>query len=146
MNYFKAAEELLSKYNVMKQSFENLEHQKQKLILAGCPQELKAFDFSKPYVDSSYINDTYGDALDFLDIARRQRFTACKIEEVERVINQLSPQNRSVIELWYFERKTKSGIASDLSYSSLKTIYKHRNAAVSEFALLYYGANTLDSI
>ena len=48
MNYFKAAEQVLSSVPALERALENLQHRRDRLIESGAPREPGAIDYSKP--------------------------------------------------------------------------------------------------
>ena len=122
MNYFKAAEQVLSSVTTLKRALENLERRKERLIESGAPREPGAIDYSKPFTDAHFVSDTLGELL------------------------ELSEEYKKIIVLWYIEKRSKESIMEVLYIESLTTVYNLRNRAVAEFALLYYGASALPSI
>jgi hypothetical protein len=60
MNYFAEAENVLSNVPTMKQSLQNLERRKKRIIDASRPKDIKAIDFEKQYCGGAYVNDTCG--------------------------------------------------------------------------------------
>lgn len=146
MNYFKAAEQVLSSVPTLKQALENLERRKQRLINSGVPADIKAIDYSKPFTDSKFVDNTLNELLEVTECTRNITSTQNEIEYIESVVNQLSDEHKKVVNLWYIKKIPKEQIAQELCVESNTTVYKLRNKAVAEFALLYYGARALSSI
>ncbi len=74
---------------------------------------------------------------------RQIAYTTAKIDEVENVIDQLSADYKKIIKMWYIQKKPKEVVMRAFNYCSLKSVYDIRNRAVSQFALLYFGADAL---
>lgn len=146
MNYFKAAEQVLSSVPTLKRALENLEHRKQRLIESGSPREPGAIDYSKPFTDSHYVSDTLNELLELSECTRNIENTRREIAYIEGVIEQLSEEHKKIVVLWYIEKRSKEQIAEALFVESNTTIYNLRNRAVAEFALLYYGSSAMPSI
>ena len=146
MNYFKAAEQVLSSVPTLKRALENLERRKTQLIESGAPRELGAVDYSKPFTDSHYVSDTLSKLLELSECTKNFAETQREPNHIDTIIPQLSQQHQKIIVLWYVEKRTKETIMEALYIESLTTVYNVRNKAVAEFALLYYGASALPSI
>lgn len=146
MNYFKAAEQVLETVPTLERALENLRRREQRLIDSGKPRELGAIDYSKPFIDSHYANDTLNDLLEFAECNRNITTTKAKLDEINDIIDQLTDEHKKLIILWYIEKRSKENIMQALYIESLTTVYNIRNKAVAEFALLYYGASALPSI
>nr|DAP39818.1 MAG TPA: Protein of unknown function (DUF722) [Caudoviricetes sp.] len=146
MNYFKAAEQVLSSVPTLERALENLERRKQRLIESGAPQELGGMDYSKPFTDSHYVSDTLNELLELAECTRNITDTRQKLAEINGVLNQLTEEHKKAVTLWYIEKRSKEAIMAELYVESLTTVYNLRNRAVAEFALLYYGASAMPSI
>ena len=146
MNYFKAAEQVLSSVPDLERSLENLEHRKDRLLSEGSPRGIAELDFDKPFVDTRYINKTLTEALSLSECARCIDKTRSDLEEIRKVIEQLPDELRRLVYLWYVEKKPKEEIMQSMGIYSNSTIYAKRNKAVAAFALLYYGSPALGSI
>ena len=145
MNYFKAAEQVLSSVPTLKRALENLERRKTQLIESGAPRELGAVDYSKPFTDSHYVSDTLSKLLELSECTKNIAETQRELNYIDSIIAQLSEEHKKIIVLWYVEKRSKESIMEALYIESLTTVYNVRNKAVAEFALLYYGASALPS-
>lgn len=146
MNYFKAAEQVLSSVPDLERSLENLERRKERLLSEGSPRGVKELDFDKPFVDTRYINKTLTEALSLSECARCIKKTRSDLEEIRAIIEQLPDELRRLVYLWYVQKKPKEEIMQSMDVYSNSTIYAKRNKAVAAFALLYYGSPALGSI
>lgn len=146
MNYFKAAEQVLSSVPTLKRALENLKRRKARLIESGAPRELGAIDYSKPFTDSHYVSDTLNELLELSECTRNIAETQRELNYIDGIIEQLSEEYKKIIVLWYIEKRSKESIMEAMYIESLTTVYNLRNRAVAEFALLYYGASALPSI
>lgn len=146
MNYFKAAEQVLSSVPTLERALENLKHRKQQLIDSGKPREPGTIDYSKPFTDTHYVSDTLNELLAVSECERNIANTNEEIAEIQGVIGQLSDEYKKLVTLWYIEKRPKEAVMEELHIESLSTVYDLRNKAVAEFALLYYGASALPSI
>lgn len=145
INYFDEAEKILRSRSALEQALKNLERRKERVIAKSAPAELPTIDFSKGYTSRQIVNDALSECLELAEVMREISFTRETLSEIDDVINQLSPEDITILRLWYIERKPKEAIAEELNYSSTTTIYDMRNKAVSRFALLYFGAGALSS-
>ncbi|WP_300948892.1 DUF1492 domain-containing protein [uncultured Helicobacter sp.] len=146
MNYFKAAEELLSSIPQLKSAKANLEKREKRLQNSGAPQLPAAISYDKPFTDSHFVSDTLNDLLELAECSRNLAETKQKLEEMENIIDQLKDEHKQLVNLWYVKSYSKESIMEAMNISSPTTIYNLRNKAVAEFALLYYGASALSSI
>lgn len=146
MNYFKAAEQVLSSVSALKKALSNLETRKARLIASGAPREPGAIDYTKPFTNSHYVSDTLNELLELSECTQNIANTKSELDYISGIIEQLSDDYKKIITMWYIEGKTKEYIAQAMYIESSTTVYNLRNKAVAEFALLYYGAAALDSI
>lgn len=146
MNYFKAAEQVLSSVSALKKALENLETRKARLIASGAPREPGAIDYTKPFTNSHYVSDTLNELLELSECTQNIANTKNELDYIGGIIEQLSDDYKQIITMWYIEGKTKEHIAQAMYIESPTTVYNLRNKAVAEFALLYYGAAALNSI
>lgn len=146
MNYFKAAEQLLSSVPTLEKALENPRKREQQLTEQGKPRELGAIDYSKPFTDSHFVNDTLNELLELSECSKNIIETQRKLAEIRSIIEQLSTEYKKVIVMWYIEKRSKEAIMEELYIESLTTAYSIRNRAVAEFALLYFGASAMPSI
>lgn len=146
MNYFKAAEQVLSSVPDLERSLENLERRKARLLSESSPRGIAELDFDKPFVDTRYINKTLTEALSLSECARCIDKTRSDLEEIRAIIEQLPDELRRLVYLWYVQKKPKEEIMQSMEVYSNSTIYAKRNKAVAAFALLYYGSPALGSI
>lgn len=146
MNYFKAAEQVLLSVRTLEQSIENLERRKKRLIEDGTPHGMSKTDLNKPFTDTHYVNETLNEALELKECSNNLHKTRDKVSEIKGIIEQLQPEHKELVNLWYIERRSKERIMELMHIDSLSTIYNLRNKAVAEFALLYYGSEALASI
>jgi len=146
MNYFKAAEQVLSSVSALKKALENLETRKARLIASGAPREPGAIDYTKPFTNSHYVSDTLNEMLELSECTQNIANTKNELDYISGIIEQLSDEYKKIITMWYIERQTKEYIAQAMYIESSTTVYNLRNKAVAEFALLYYGAAALNSI
>ena len=145
INYFKSAERVLSERGNLDRAHSNLERRLERAIVRHGPSDLPAIDYSRPYVSASTTADALSDCLEVAEITREINTTKETIQEIDRVLEQLSPDDASLLRAWYVEREPKEEIAERLAYSSRTSVYDLRNKAVSSFAILYFGAGAISS-
>lgn len=146
INYFKAAERVLSERGNLERAIENLERRRARAISENGPNGLSSIDYSRPYVSASESKDALSACLEVAELTREINQTKETIQEIDRVLDQLDGADASLLRAWYVEREPKEEIAERLSYSSKTSVYDLRNKAVASFAILYFGAGALSSI
>lgn len=146
MNYFKAAEELLSSVPEMEWGLKNLIQREKRLLDQGKPREPGSMNFDKPFTSVKYVVDTLGEVLAVSQVAKNIENTRTDIAEIKNVLGQLSSEQQKILTLWYIEKRSKEAIMEILHISSIASLYNLRNRAVAVFALHYYGSSALPSI
>ncbi len=146
MNYFKAAEQVLSSVSTLEKALENLQRRKARLIDSGRPNEPGAIDYGKPFVDSHFANDVLSDMLEFQECVKNIAETEAALAEIKGIIDQLEGEYKKILQLWYVEKLKKERVMEQMYIDSTSTLYNLRNRAVTEFALLYFGASALPSV
>lgn len=146
MNYFKEAEEVLYNRKKLGQALENLNHRRNRLMHSGAPHEIGGMDFESPNVGGGIVNNTMQDCLDLIETNREITRTEEKIREVDDVLHQLPDEDCKLLMMWYVDGLPKEQIGAELHYSSRHTVYDHKNHAVAQFAVLYFGAPALNSV
>ena len=139
MNYYKAAENLLLSVQRLNASLENLKIRQEKI--KQIPQPV-----IKNYNKSSEISNAVERTLEATEIKQDKEYTEYTLESIKSILEQLSYEEKQILQLWYIEKQSKEKILVALHIESLTTLYKLRNRAVANFALLYYGAKALNSI
>lgn len=146
INYFKAAEQVLLSVSIMEQASANLTRRKKYLISVGANKEPPTVDQGMDYCDTNNVNAALGNYLEYVETMRCIKFNSYKLEHIYGIVKQLDKEHQTLIRLWYFEHKPKDRVKEAMYIESLSTLYKLRNIAVAEFALLYYGAAALTSV
>ena len=146
MNYFKAAEQVLSSVPILERALNNLERRKERIMITNKPAEVGAIDPSKAYVNSSRGGDTLSELLELSECMANIAKTSAKLSEIRTILEQLPEDKARVLQAWYIEHLSKEKIADMMGYESITSVYNIRNMAVAEFALSYFGAGALDSI
>ena len=146
MNYFKAAEQVLLSVRALEQSIENLERREKRLIDGGAPRGVGKAEIKKAFTATRYVNETLNEALELTECSKNLRKTRAKVAEIKTVIGQLAPEHKELVKMWYLEHKPKERIMEAMHIDSLTTVYNIRNKDVGEFAMLYYGSESLASI
>lgn len=139
MNYFKEAENILHKVKLLEKALDNLKYHKRMIIQRNSPQECKALSFDK--ATSAPINkETLTEMCEYAQCIERIAVTEEEIERIKNIISQLSNDEKKLIQMWYIDEMSKNEIKEKLYVSSNSTLYKLQRQAVSNFALLYFGA------
>ena len=146
MNYFKAAEQVLSSVPILERALNNLERRKERIMITNKPAEVGAIAPSKAYVNSSRAGDTLSELLELSECMANIAKTSAKLSEIRAILEQLPEDKARVLQAWYIEHLSKEKIADMMGYESITSVYNIRNMAVAEFALSYFGAGALDSI
>ena len=146
MNYFKAAEQILSSVPALEQATENLKRRQQRLIEGGAPREAGAINYNKPFTDTHYVSDTLSELLEISECSRNIAKNEAELSFIREIVDQLQDEHKQLIRLWYFQKLPKEAVMEQMYIESLSTVYSLRNKAVAEFALLYFGAAALPSI
>ena len=124
MNYFKAAEQVLSSVPALERALENLQHRRDRLIESGAPREPGAIDYSKPFTDSHYVSDTLNELLELSECSRNIAETQRKLAEIKGIIDQLKDEYKKLVILWYLEKKPKETVMR------ARSIYAERSSYV----------------
>lgn len=146
VNYFKAAERVLSERGNLEKALENMEARKEGLLRHRAPRDILPGDLTRPYTGKKEANSALADLLDLEEITDEIAATVDTIGAVDRVLGQLDAQAAALLRAWYIEKRPKEEIAATLGYAARGSIYNLRNEAVSRFAVLYFGAGALPSI
>ena len=146
MNYFKAAEQVLSSVPILEQALNNLERRKARIMITNKPAEVVAIDPSKSYVSSGQVRDTLAEMLEVAECVGNIAKTSAKLAEINAVLEQLPEDKARILRAWYIDHQSKEKIADMMGYESITSVYNIRNMAVAEFALSYFGAAALDSV
>lgn len=139
INYFKAAEADVASLPKLKRALQLLTKKRIRIIEEGSPTDPSAIDYSKPYTDTHFVNDTLNDLLELAEMNRAIEKTERKIAEIEEILSELTKEQREVLTLFYIECFSADRIAEKIFVESEKTVYNIRNRAIAEYALLAYG-------
>lgn len=146
MNYFKAAEQILSSLPDLERAVENLQQRENRIVSSGAPKTPAAIDYTKTFTDAKSVNDALTEMLELTEVLRHIKKTESYIREIKSILAQMENEQSRIARLWYIERLPKEEIMRRMCVESLTTIYNLRNRAVAQFALLYFGASAIDSI
>ena len=146
INYFEAAEKRLTSRGSLEASLKNLARRRERILARSAPAGYPSPDMSKSYTSVGAVNDALSACLELAEVTREIQRTEEVIADVDRVISQLEPDEREIVQLWYIERRSKDEIAEAVNYASTTSVYDMRNKAVAHFAVLYYGAGALASV
>lgn len=146
MNYFKAAEQILSSVPTLERATENLKRRQQRLIDNGAPKGAGAINYDKPFTDTHYVNDTLSELLEISECSKNIAKNQEELAYIYGIVEQLQDEHKKLVRLWYFQKLPKEAVMEQMYIESLSTVYNLRNKAVAEFALLYYGASALPSV
>jgi len=143
MNCFKEAEYVLYNYPKLRTALNNLKTRKSQLIHISAPSDKTSAGITPIGTNSVNVNNTYKDLTELAQTVANISITENKVNEIETLLNELSDEERTIIQLWYFQQMEKENILEHLNISSLDCLYKKRKMAVNDFAVLYFGAIAL---
>ena len=146
INYFKATEQLLSHRGDLEIALANLERRLERALKANSPGGISSTDYTQPYVSASGSADALSACIEVAELTKLIKLTKETTCEIDRVLDQLAPDDATLLREWHIERTPKADIADKLSYSSRTSVYHLHNKALAAFAVLYYGAASLSSI
>ena len=146
INYFEAAEKTLRARGSLEKAVVNLERRRERIISHSSPAGYPSPDLTKSYTSVGAVNDALSACLELSEVEREIQRTREAIAETDAVIEQLEPEERRIIRLWYIERKSREEICTAMNYASSASVYDARNRAVSRFAVLYFGAGAFASV
>ena len=107
MDHFKQAEEKLESFRWLKKRLKHYEEERDKAIRRIAYYRQKILE------------------------------TKDEMEAITSVVADLEPEQRKIIELWYFKKKSIEQIKSALFLSGTSAVYKRRNAAIRAFASIF---------
>lgn len=138
MNYYKESEQLLSNVVPFRVALKNL-HERKKSIPNITMQKINCEKSADTAKQLSHV-------LASAEIEREICHTQNTLNSIDTVLKQLKYEERQLLSLWYIEKKSKEIILENLNIESLTTLYKLRNKAVGNFAMLYFGSISISSI
>ncbi len=139
IDYFKEAEKTLTELPTLKTSIQNL--QDRKTSLAGIATEPPPRTSKKNRAALGKSEEMW---IDYQQIAKQIEYTQLTIGHIERVLQQLDSEERTILCLWYIEHRPKEKILEQMHIESLTTLYNIKNKAVRRFAMLYYGGRLFE--
>ena len=137
MDHFKQAEEKLESYRWLKKRLKHYEEERDKAIRRSGPKGIAPIDLSNPAVKSSKMEDDFSAAEQIAYYRQKILETKDEMEAITSVVADLEPEQRKIIELWYFKKKSIEQIKSALFLSGTSAVYKRRNAAIRAFASIF---------
>ena len=140
INYFKAAEEEIASLPKLKKSIKILERKKKRIAENGTPTDPAGVDYTKPYINSTCVNETLNEILEISEITTAIEKTKQEIDEIEYILGELKSEQKMVLEMFYIDGMPAEEIAKKIFVESAKTVYNIRNRAISEYVILSYGA------
>lgn len=138
MNYYKETEQLLSNVVSFRTALKNLQDRKKNTL------NIAMTEIS--YKKSSDTSKQLSHVLASSELEREILHTQNTLNCIDKVLKQLKSEEKKLLSLWYIEKKSKEFILQELDIESLTTLYKLRNKAVGNFAMLYFGSISISSI
>lgn len=145
INYFKAAERVLSERGRLELALDNLKKRRERVLGRSSPRDISATDYSALYTSGGRANDALNSCLEIAELSREISDTEGMIAEIDSVLGQMERAEAKLLRLWYIDRQSKEEIAAEMAYSSKASVYDMRNRAVAAFAVLYFGAGAIAS-
>lgn len=145
INYFKAAERVLSERGRLELALDNLKKRRERVLGRSSPRDISATDYSALYTSGGRANDALNSCLELAELSREIGDTEGMIAEIDSVLGQMERAEAKLLRLWYIDRQSKEEIAAEMAYSSKASVYDMRNRAVAAFAVLYFGAGAIAS-
>lgn len=99
MNYFKAAEQILSSVPALEQAAENLKRRQQRLIEGGAPREAGAINYNKPFTDTHYVSDTLSELLEISECSRNIAKNEAELSFIREIVDQLQDEHKQLIHI-----------------------------------------------
>lgn len=141
MDYFKETEELLYSVQKKERAITQMEKRKARLMAKGAPTIPAGLDYTKPYVKASFADETINDLCELAHVCACIEATRQELEEIKNCVEEIADAElKKCLKLWYWARLPKEKIAEKIDRWSVTTVYAKRNAAIHEFALIYWGA------
>lgn len=127
MNYFKAAEQILSSLPDLERAVKNLQQRENRIVSSGAPKTPAAIDYTKPFTDAKSVNDALTEMLELTEVRRHIKKTESYIREIKAILAQMENEQSRIARLWYIERLPKEEIMRRMCVESLTTIYMMMN-------------------
>ena len=96
-------------------------------------------DYSKPYADITYVNNTLNDLLELSEVTRAIAATERHIKDIKLTLAELPEEYRQVLTLFYIDNLPAEKVAEKMFIEAAKTVYNLRNRAIAQYVLLEYG-------
>lgn len=137
MDHLRKAEEKLRSVHALRKRLKWYKVDLDNAIRRSGPKGIAPIDLSKPAVKASKREDDYSSADQIAYIQRKISETEDEIRMITSVVDDLEPEQQTIIKLWYFDKKSKEQIKSALYLSGASSIYKRRDDAVKAFAEIF---------
>lgn len=136
MNHSRAEKKLYSIAR-LRMKIKNCEAARDRLIRQIAPSGIAPIDMTKPRVKSSKPEDDFSAADKIAHYQQQINEMNDLVSETTAVVDQLCPEERKIIVLWYFRGMKAEQIAKELHYSGTSTIYRRRHEALENFDDLF---------
>ena len=138
MNYYKESEQLLSNVVTFRTALKNLQERKENTPNTA----MRKISCDKSSDTAKQLSHVLAQS----ELEREILHTQNTLNSIDKVLEQLKSEESKLLSLWYIEKKSKEIILQELNIESLTTLYKLRNKAVGNFAVLYFGSISISSI
>lgn len=151
MNYIKEAESYLWYYHDLYRSIENIDRQIARLIAKASPKMISAIRFDETGVKAGHYDDTLNVLFEIQKLTEAKAETQAALAEVEKILEEISQEPGcelygQVLRKWYIEKVPKEDIASEIGYSSRRSVYEIKNRAIRKFAVRLFGIEALKAV
>lgn len=144
MKHFNETEKMLYELPRLKKALQNMKTRQERLKYSGIPKDISAIDTTRQPVSGGGQKDAFTELSDYLSVGEEIAKLEIRIENIEDVIKQMAKENKEIVDIWYLtpylrSKDKKEKIANIFNVISDRSIYRLRNNAVGEFAMLYFG-------
>lgn len=146
MNYIREAEEVLKSYRALELSIGNIRRNLNHLEDLKGPKGLRAACYDVTGIKgSSKEDDLLDDLFKYSVYNECLKITIDKIQTIDDILEQITEMPdteefyQKLLRLFYIEKIPVNEILEELGYSHHKSLYKHKEKAIRQFAILYFG-------
>jgi len=151
MNYIREAENYLRYYRELHQSIEHADYMINKLAKQTAPKGISAVSMDITGVRAGKPVNTLNQIYQLQMWKEMKDRTMVEIGKVDNVLESISKDQgcenyKSILFMWYVEKKAKEAIAEEIGYSHRQSVYEIRNKAIKKFAVALFGIVALEAI
>jgi hypothetical protein len=151
MNCIREAENYLRYYRELHQSIEHADYMINKLVKQTAPKGISAVSMDITGVRAGKPVNTLNQIYQLQMWKEMKDRTMVEIGKVDNVLESISKDQgcenyKSILFMWYVEKKAKEDIAEKVGYSHRQSVYEIRNKAIRKFAVALFGIAALEAI